>query len=216
MPFSLSGGLSAMGKSVADTAGDMMLNTQRAELERQRLALAETLAEGRESRGREQAGMINAAAAEKEQTFRATENEKNRAKEFDLANLREEGDDRRAKMSNARIMASESATQKRFDAEMELKVKEAKERATDKAEQRVLNSVIAAATTTVEQPYTTADGEKATRPVKMFDPVKAAGILRDTGHENLAAPFFPKPKAVKATTVNGKPKPPLESFLNGN
>ncbi len=217
MAFSLSGGLSEMGKTIANTAGDLMLSEQRSLLERDRIRLAEQLAEGREARSDVRKGMINAAAAEKEQAFRASEGEKNRGHEVNLATMREAGDDRRAKMSNDRMAQtaaiSEAGANRRFNAEMELRVKEAKERATDKEEQRILNSVIAAATSTVEQPYTTASGATATRPVKVFNPEKAAGLLRDAGYDKLAAPFAPK--KARRVNVDGKPRPPLESFLNG-
>lgn len=50
MPFNISAGLSSMGGAVAATAGTAALEQQKSDLERQNLALASNLAEGRESR----------------------------------------------------------------------------------------------------------------------------------------------------------------------
>lgn len=218
MPFSLGGGLSEMGRSIADTAGRMSLEAQRAQLDQERAQLASQLAEGRDERSDIRKGMINQQAATQEQGFRSSENEKNRQTDKELADMRERGANSRALLSAEtdlkRRAMSEAAADSRFNRELDLKVKQAKEAARSAEEKRILDSAIAAATTTVEQPYTTADGERATRPVKIFNAEKAAGILRDTGHENLANPLFPKP--VKKANVTGKPKPPLDSFLNGD
>lgn len=225
MGFSLSGGLSAMGGAISKTAGIAALEIQRNNLEKDKLALAEALAEGRETRGREQAAEINKEAAGREMEFRAGESLLNRGHEAALTGIREKGENERLAIrekgetarnaaTNSRLSANEAAAQKRFDAEMKLRIDAAKKEAKDREEKRILDSAIAASTTTEEQEYTTADGERATRPVKVFNPEKAAGILRDTGHENLAAPLFPK--KVKSQ-VTGKPsnRPPLGSFLNG-
>ncbi len=215
MQFSLSGGLSEMGKSIANTAGDMMLTTQRAELEKQRLQLAETLAEGRESRGREQQAGINAAAADKEQTFRSGESLLNREHEDTMLDTRETGENTRAKLQRDQTLGlhnvSEANAESRFEQEMQLRVNQAQEATTDKKETQILNAAIAAGTKTIEQSYTTADGSIATRPMKVTDPDAIAKALRRGGLEDMANIFAPKP--AKKVDVTGKPKPPLASFM---
>jgi hypothetical protein len=51
MAFSLGGGLSALGKSISETAGNMMLENQRSHFENERIQLANTLAEKRDIAG---------------------------------------------------------------------------------------------------------------------------------------------------------------------
>jgi len=216
MGFSLSGGLSSMGKSIANTAGDMILSEQRAELDRQRLALAESLAEGRETRRDERQSVINTKAAEADRDFRKGESVLNREHDLARDTKREAGDDRRARMANERMAASEAGQAARFTQQMEFNIKQAEEVARDKKDQTFLNTVIAANTKFIEQPYTTADGERATRLVKEVDATAAAASLRAAGKNEMANAFAPPPSKAKAPPVTGKVKPPLDSFLRGS
>lgn len=81
MAFDIGNGLASAGAAVADTAGKYTLEAQKAELENGKITLADQLAGKRESAGRQEQGLINAAAADKLQTFQGGENEKNRASE---------------------------------------------------------------------------------------------------------------------------------------
>lgn len=69
MAFNIGAGLSAMGASVANTAGSEALEMQKSNLESQRDILADQLAGARESKGRQEAGEIAATAAGKQQEF---------------------------------------------------------------------------------------------------------------------------------------------------
>ena len=216
MGFSLSGGLSSMGKAISTTAGDMIVSEQRAQLDRERLELAEKLAEGRESRRDERQSVINAAAADKDRGFRSDQAALNREHDLTRDTKREEGDDRRARMTNARSIASDAAAAARHNEEMRFRFEEAKDRARTAEEKRILDSALASSTKKVPMTAPSANGEgTVTRYVDVTNYVEAAGKLRDTGHENLAAPLFAKPKpGAKSANVTGKPKPPLGSVAD--
>lgn len=81
MAFDIGNGLSSAGTAVAATAGAYTLEAQKADLENQKIKLADDLAGKRESAGRQEQGLINATAADKLQTFQGGENEKNRTSE---------------------------------------------------------------------------------------------------------------------------------------
>lgn len=81
MPFDISNGLANAGTAVAATAGQYALESQKAELENQKVMLADQLAGKRESAGRQEQGLINATAADKLQTFQGGQNDLNRASE---------------------------------------------------------------------------------------------------------------------------------------
>lgn len=197
MRFNLGAGLAEMGKSIANTAGEAAINIQRAELEKERIALADSLAGARESKGRQESGMINAAAAKEERDWRSAEAEKREEGENTRFLLREKGETERTAISNSRMLAlhdlSERAADGRLDkqlaaakAELALKVK-------DKTEERIVEAAVKASQRPVQMPYTTAAGEQASRTVMVTDPILVAAKLRDTGHPDLANPFDPKP-----------------------
>jgi len=212
MGFSLSGGLSSMGKAISTTAGDMIVSEQRAQLDRERLELAEKLAEGRETRRDDRQSIINSKAAQLDRDFRVDEAGKNRTHDLARDTKREEGDDRRARMTNERLAASEGAAAARFNKQMQFNIDQAEAAARDKKDQNFLNATIAANTNWREEKYTTADGEQATRLVKDVDEKIVAAALRATGRNEMAAAFAPPPSKAKAVPVTGKPKPPLGSF----
>lgn len=74
MVFNIGNGLSEMGKSVAQTAQAYTLEAQKAELETQRLKLANDLAMERESVGRRETAQFAEAAAEKQRGWQSGEN----------------------------------------------------------------------------------------------------------------------------------------------
>lgn len=67
--INIGNGLSEMGKSVADQAGAMGLNLQKADLEKQSALLADQLATAREHTGRVESGQIAAEAQGRQQDF---------------------------------------------------------------------------------------------------------------------------------------------------
>lgn len=87
MAFDLGNGLSAAGTAVAATAGAYTLEAQKAELEKDKITMADALAGKRESAGRQEQGMINATAADKLRAFQGGENDKQRASELDRTNI---------------------------------------------------------------------------------------------------------------------------------
>lgn len=115
MAFDLGNGLSAAGTAVAATAGAYTLESQKADLENQKIQLADALAGKRESAGRQEQGMINATAADKAETFQGGQNDLNRASE-----------EKRTKMSSDATLgsAATSAAASRYTADMHLKASE--------------------------------------------------------------------------------------------
>lgn len=71
MGFDIGAGLSALGGAVAQTAGSAALEAQKADLDNQRIALADQLAGAREHVGRVETGLINQQAADKQRDFEA-------------------------------------------------------------------------------------------------------------------------------------------------
>lgn len=218
MGFNLGAGLAEMGKSIAQTAGDAAINMQRAELERQRIELADSLQGARESRARRETSLINEAAAEKERNWRSVEADKREAAEQSRFETREKNETARTAITNNRMLAlhdlSERAADGRLEKQLAAAKAEATQRAKDKAEERIIESAIKSSQRPVEMPYITAAGEKASRTVMVTDPVAVAAKLRDTGHPDLANPFDPKPvkQAPKAEAVA---RPPALAGLPG-
>lgn len=220
MGFNLGGGLAEMGKSIAQTAGDAALNMQRAELDRQRIELADSLQGARESKNRQETSLINEAAAEKDRKWRSEEAAKREAGETERFETRERNETERTKISNNRILALHELSEKAADGRLEKQLAAARTTAMalarDKAEERIIKSAEEASKVPVEMPYITANGDKATRTVMVMDPVRVAAKLRDSGHPDLANPYDPKPvkvapKAKPTGPVDGKP--PLSSFM---
>lgn len=211
MGFNLGAGLAEMGRSVAQTAGDAALNIQRAELDRQRIELADSLQGARESKNRQETSLINSAAAKEERDWRSTEADKREAGETSRFETRERNETERTKISNSRMLAlhdlSERAADGRLDKQLAAAKAEAGLRAKDKSEERVIESAIKSSQRPVEMPYITANGDKASRTVMVTDPIAVAAKLRDTGHPDLANPFDPKPvkQAPKAAAVTAPP-----------
>jgi len=85
MAFNIGNGLAAAGAAVAQTAGTMAIESQKAELQKEMVTLADTLATKREYAGREHAGQIQEKLVEKQQVFQGGENEKQRASAKELA-----------------------------------------------------------------------------------------------------------------------------------
>lgn len=69
-------GISAAGSVISNYAGAVGLQSQKADLQNQSMQLADQLTAARESAGRVQAGDIAAAAADKQQTFQASQTDK--------------------------------------------------------------------------------------------------------------------------------------------
>lgn len=76
--MSLMNSLSAAGSGIAAFAGAAGLEAQKADLAQQSLRLADQLTTVRESAGRQEAGQIAAAAADKQQTFQAGQSDLDR------------------------------------------------------------------------------------------------------------------------------------------
>ncbi len=87
MAFSLMNGLSSAGQGIATYAATAGLEAQKADLARQTTILADQLATTRESAGRQEAGQIAAAAAEKQNTFTSDQNAQNRATQLNMATI---------------------------------------------------------------------------------------------------------------------------------
>lgn len=211
MGFNLGAGLAEMGRSVAATAGDAALNIQRAELDRQRIELADSLQGARESKGRQETSLLNNAAAAEERNWRSAEADKREAAETERFNTRETNETERSRIANNRMMALHDLTEKaadgRLDKQLTAARAEAMQRAKDKTEERIIKSAEEASKVPVEMPYITANGDKASRTVMVMDPVRVAAKLRDTGHPDLANPYDPKPikAAPKAPAVTAPP-----------
>lgn len=211
MAFNLGGGLAEMGRSVAQTAGEAAINIQRAELEKERIALADSLQGARESKNRQETSLINEAAAEKERGWRSSEAEKREASENERFLAREAGETARTAISNKRMLDLHALTEMAADGRLEKQLAAAKAevalRVKDKTEERIVEAAVKASQKPVQMPYTTAAGEQASRTVMVTDPVAVAAKLRDTGHPDLANPFDPKPvkAAPKAVAVSVPP-----------
>lgn len=197
MGFNLGAGLAKMGESIANTAGEAAINIQRAELEKERIALADSLAGARESKGRQEAGMINAAAAKEDRDWRTAEAEKREAGEQSRFETREKNETARTAITNSRMLAlhdlSERAADGRLDKQLAAAKAELALRVKDKTEERIVEAAVKASQRPVQMPYTTAAGDQASRTVMVTDPILVAAKLRDTGHPDLANPFDPKP-----------------------
>jgi hypothetical protein len=86
--FDVGAGLAKVGEAVGQVATVAVIDAQRAELEKQRLQLADELARGRDSEQRafvsgerEKTQAFQGGESEKDRAFRASEGEKNRASE---------------------------------------------------------------------------------------------------------------------------------------
>lgn len=224
MGFSLSGGLSSMGKSIANTAGDMIISEQRAALDRQRLELAESLAEGRETRRDERQSVINKAAADEDRKFRKGESVLDREHEVALADKRESGDNARNDATNSRMLSihnsSEAGANTRAQAQIDARIEEAKQLAKTQLQRDILKEL--ADSTKEAVPVLGKDGKVLTSengvPVVRYAPNRGAiyeGLKGKPGFEEMAAVFAP-PKGTKPAPVTGKPKPPLADILYGN
>lgn len=224
MGFSLSGGLSSMGKSIANTAGDMIINTQKADLDRQRLELAESLAEGRETRRDERQSVINKAAADEDRKFRKRESVLDREHEADLADKREAGDDRRTKMINDRMVSihdsSEAGADRRSQEQINARIEEAKQLAKTQAQRDALVALVAAAkeaTPVLDKNGNVVESANGAPVIRYSTDEEAIyeKLKGKPGFEEMAAVFAP-PKGTKPAPVTGKPKPPLADILYGN
>lgn len=220
MGFNFGAGLSEMGKSIAGTAGDMILNSQRADLERQRIELAESLAEGRETRGRTQQAEINDKAATKDRDWRSGESILNRSHETELEDTRQSGANERSRLERGTQMAihadSEANANVRAQVDLAARVDQAREMAQSDREKTLLNAAVAAATQSdvlrdeKGKPLETASGSPIIR--KNLDSEKLYDLLRgNPALKDMAAIFAPKPSAAKKGNVDGKP--PLSSFM---
>ncbi len=83
MAFDIGAGLSEAGKSVAQTAQAYTLEAQKADLEKEKVLLADQLAGVREEKGRAHQTSERVAT----QTFQGGENEKTRTNQVDIANI---------------------------------------------------------------------------------------------------------------------------------
>ena len=113
MAFDVSAGLSSMGEAVAKTAGAYTLEIQKAEQQKQMIVLADEMAGARESRGRQEQGLINSAAAEKSQAFQSGEKALDRAHSEKLSEAQ-----RQAALAAASISAGASMTNARLAADV--------------------------------------------------------------------------------------------------
>lgn len=116
MAFDIGNGLSAAGTAVAATAGAYTLEAQKAELEKDKITMADALAGKRESAGRQEQGMINATAAEKAQMFQGGENAKQRASEEKRSS---EGNATQLSVAGMQVGAQKYATDQRTAVERE-------------------------------------------------------------------------------------------------
>lgn len=211
MAFNLGGGLAEMGRSVAQTAGEAAINIQRAELEKERIALADSLAGARDSKNRQETSLINSAAAKEEREWRSTEAAKKEAADTERFIIGQENETKRTGITNNRILSlhnsSEASADARAQKQLDFQINQAKELAKNKAQERIIESAVKASQKPVQMPYTTAAGETASRTVMVADPVAIAAKLRDTGHPDLANPFDPKPvkQAPKAAAAAAPP-----------
>lgn len=116
MAFDIGAGLAEAGKAVAQTAGTYLLESQKADLEKEKLVLADQLAGAREEKQR---GFVTSERVAT-QDFTGGENEKTRANSLAVANIGLEGHkiSAGATVAAAQIGASERryATDKQFDA----------------------------------------------------------------------------------------------------
>lgn len=87
MVFDIGNGLSEMGKNIAQTAQAWTLEAQKADLEKEKVVLADQLAGAREEKHR---GFLT-SERESTQTFQSGENEKTRANHLDVAKIGLEG-----------------------------------------------------------------------------------------------------------------------------
>jgi hypothetical protein len=124
MAFNIGNGLSEMGKSVAQTAQAYTIEAQKAELETQRLKLANDLAMERESVGRRESAAFAETAAEKQRGWQSGEFQLNR-----------DSEERRAKAQNetSLAVAGTSAAATRYSADK--RAEEAKNRLALETEQ---------------------------------------------------------------------------------
>lgn len=218
MGFNLGAGLAEMGRSVAATAGEAALNLQRSELDRQRMELADSLAGERESKGRKEQSLLNAAENEKERAWRSDEATKREEGENARLLVREAGETERSRISNSRMLAlhdlSEKAADGRLQKQLDAADKAARLLAKSKLEDRIIESAKDASKVPVQMPYITAEGNQASRTVMVVDPVRVAAHLRDAGHPDLANPYDPKPvkQAPKAEAVA---RPPALAGMEG-
>ncbi len=83
MAFDIGAGFSEMGKSVAQTAQAYTLEAQKADLETEKVKLADQLAGAREEKGRQ----FTTSEREATQTFTGGENEKTRGNQKDIATI---------------------------------------------------------------------------------------------------------------------------------
>ncbi len=83
MAFDVSAGLSEAGKGIAQTAQAYTLESQKADLEKEKVMLADQLAGAREEKGRQFTTSERVAT----QTFTGGENEKTRTNQVDIANI---------------------------------------------------------------------------------------------------------------------------------
>lgn len=81
--FDLSAGLSAAGGAISKTAGDIAIETQKAELEKDKITLADQLAGQREEKQRQ----FTTSERRETQTFQGGENDKNRTNAVAIANI---------------------------------------------------------------------------------------------------------------------------------
>lgn len=87
MAFDLSNGLSAAGTAVATTAGAVALEGQKAELEKEKILLADQLANVRDDKGRQ----FTAGESEKHRTWQSSEGLANRTSEENRTRMQVEG-----------------------------------------------------------------------------------------------------------------------------
>lgn len=124
MAFNIGAGLAEAGKSIAASAQAYGLESQKAELEKERLTLADQLAGAREEKGR----IFQTKEREATQAFTGGENEKNRTQAKELAQL---AADTSIKTAGISAGATLGAARMNIDARHE-------ERRLDRAEQKPL------------------------------------------------------------------------------
>ena len=218
MGFNLGAGLAEMGKSIAQTAGDAALNIQRAELDRQRIELADSLQGARESKNRQETSLLNEVAAEKDRNWRRAEAEKKEAADTERFNTREENETARTKISNDRILSlhklSEAAADGRLEKQLAAASEQAKALIKDKEDNRLLESARNAGVSPVQVEGVSASGVRMMRTVMVPDPEKIAKALSD--RPDLAAPYVALAAKFSGKGKDGKVngRPPLASFQN--
>jgi hypothetical protein len=214
MQFNFGAGIAAGAKAAADQYAKVSLEDQKADLENQKIQLADQLAGARESAGRKEAAGYAEKAAEKEQGFR-TGLETLHETHADIRYAKEQEEQtKRDAATNARMTtlsaAEINAANSRTDKEIGSRVALAKEAARTAEEKDIIDGIVKANTEKIPLIDKTGAPVLGSNDQPLYETrvntEKVAGILRDTGHFAAANHFDPTPpKPATPAALLGKP-----------